>query len=97
VSACKVVTRSAVLVQASYSAYSTVGSKQRPELQGSATVNKGIIANINAGNKRIRKAVPYTMTRVELNYLLEEDYIQESWRPIIGCGRLWKNSRAFYY
>ena len=38
-----------------YSAVSTVRSKRRPGLQGSATVNKGVIANINAGNKRIRK------------------------------------------
>jgi len=42
-----------VLVQAIYSAYGTIGSKQRSELQGSATVNKGVTANINAGNKRI--------------------------------------------
>jgi len=53
-----------------YSAYGTVGSKQRPELQGSATVNKGVVANINAGNKRIQKAVPYIMTGMECNCLL---------------------------
>jgi len=57
--------RSAVLVQAGYSAIGTIGSKQRPKLQGSATVNKSVTANINAGNKRIRKAVPYTMNRFE--------------------------------
>ena len=48
-----------------YSAYGTVGSKRRPELQGSATVNKGVAANINAGNKRIQKAVPYIITGME--------------------------------
>jgi len=31
----------------------------------SATVKKGITANINAGNKRIRKAVPYKITGKE--------------------------------
>jgi len=56
---------SAVMVQAHYSAYSAVGSKRRPVLQDSATVNKGVPMNINAGNKRIRKAVPYRMTGKE--------------------------------
>ena len=54
-----------------YSAVSTVGSKRRPELQSGATVNKGVTANINAGNKRIRKAVPCTMTGMEWNCLLD--------------------------
>jgi len=31
----------------------------------SASVNKGITASINAGDKKIRKAVPYIMTGVE--------------------------------
>jgi len=53
-----------------YSAYGTVGSKRRLELQGSATVNKGVKANINAGNKRIRKAVPYVMTGIKWSCLL---------------------------
>jgi len=48
-----------------YSAVGTVGSKRRLELQGSATVNKGVKANINAENKRIRKAVPYVMTGIK--------------------------------
>ena len=48
-----------------YNVYSTVGSKQRPELQGSATVNKGVTANIKAGNKRIWNAVPCAMTGIE--------------------------------
>ena len=54
-----------------YSAVSTVGSKRRPELQGSATVNKGVTVNINAGNKRIRKAVPCIITGMEWNCLLD--------------------------
>ena len=53
-----------------YSAVSTIGSKRKPELQSGATVNKGVTANINARNKRIQKAVPYTITRMEWNCLL---------------------------
>jgi len=59
--------RSAVLVQADYS---TVRSKQKPVLKGSATVNRAVTVNINAVNKRIRKAVPCEITGKEWNCLL---------------------------